>query len=232
VLAAHGLSGRALGGVPGLQSHPVRGARIGAGVVVEGAPSDYQPGIIYLASAAGGYVGLVRLEDGRLGMAAALDRSLTCGFGGPGPAATAILRANRWPTVPNSDDHVWRGTASLTRRPRKLAAERVFLLGDAAGYVEPFTGEGMAWAVASAVAAAPLAAEAAREWRPSLIDEWTIRHRRLLGGRQSFCRAITAVLRHPSVVQPCLAVLSRFPALAGPVMRHLNAPAALKGITP
>ena len=44
----------------------------------------------------------------------------------------------------------WRGTPPLTRRAPSLAAERVFVLGDAAGYVEPFTGEGMAWALASA----------------------------------------------------------------------------------
>jgi flavin-dependent dehydrogenase len=232
VLVAHGLSGQALDGVPRLQSRPVRGARIGAGVVVDGAPSDYQPGIIYLASAAGGYVGLVGLEDGRLGVAAALDRELTRASGGPGPAAAAILRANGWPAVPSAGDHAWRGTAALTRRPSKVAAERVFLLGDAAGYVEPFTGEGMAWAAASAVAAAPLAAEAVREWRPTMIGEWTIRHRRLLGGRQSICRTITAGLRHPSVVHTCLAVLSRFPALAGPVMRRLNAPVVLEGIAP
>mgnify|MGYP000400909409 CR=1 FL=1 len=37
----------------------------------------------------------------------------------------------------------WRGTAKLTRKTSPVAAGRVLVLGDASGYVEPFTGEGM-----------------------------------------------------------------------------------------
>ena len=36
-------------------------------------------------------------------------------------------------------------------------ADGMFVVGDAAGYVEPFTGE-MAWAMMSAAASAPIAA--------------------------------------------------------------------------
>ena len=44
----------------------------------------------------------------------------------------------------------------LVNRPRLL------LLGDAAGYVEPFTGEGMAWGLTAATLAAPLASSGIR----------------------------------------------------------------------
>jgi flavin-dependent dehydrogenase len=40
----------------------------------------------------------------------------------------------------------------------------LFVIGDAAGYVEPFTGEGMAWALAAADGLAPLAARAVGAW--------------------------------------------------------------------
>ena len=39
-------------------------------------------------------------------------------------------------------DSGWSGTPPLTTVPRWNAAERLFVMGDAAGYVEPFTGEG------------------------------------------------------------------------------------------
>jgi flavin-dependent dehydrogenase len=47
----------------------------------------------------------------------------------------------------------WLGTLPLTRRTPRPAGHRVLVVGDAAGYVEPFTGEGMAWALATASAA-------------------------------------------------------------------------------
>src|SRR5213078_4791567 len=59
---------------------------------------------------------------------------------------------------------IWRGTPQLTSRPKRVAAERVFLIGDASGYVEPFTGEGMATAIESAVAVAPFVLEATKTW--------------------------------------------------------------------
>ncbi len=96
-----------------------------------------------------GYLGLVRLEDGRLNLAAALDPCWMRVCGGPGPAAARLLAEVGWPPVPNLAEQNWRGTPALTRQARRRAAERLFLIGDAAGYIEPFTGEGMAWALAA-----------------------------------------------------------------------------------
>ena len=61
-----------------------------------------------------------------------------------------------------------RGTASLTRQTRPIAGERFFVLGDATGYIEPFTGEGMAWAMVSGQAIAPLVRQGIKYWEPSL----------------------------------------------------------------
>jgi flavin-dependent dehydrogenase len=119
-------------------------------------------------------------------------------------------------------DLPWRGTPALTRSARRLAAERVFVLGDAAGYIEPFTGEGMAWALTSAAAVAPLAARAAAHWRPTLAREWTACHARIVGGRQFVCRAAATVLRYPRLVRILIGVLARAPVLAVPAVRYLN----------
>ena len=73
----------------------------------------------------------------------------------------------------------WQGTAGLTRQTQPLAEERLFLLGDAAGYVEPFTGEGIAWALASAQAVAPLARRAMERWDPQIARDWSVLHRQI-----------------------------------------------------
>ena len=137
-----------------------------------------------MACGAGGYTGLVRLEDGRLDVAAAFDAAWVRAAGGPGRAAARLLREAGWPAPDRLEALPWRGTPALTRRPRRVAAERLFVVGDAAGYVEPFTGEGMAWALASGAAVAPLAARAVT-WRPELARRWADLHSRVVGRRQS-----------------------------------------------
>jgi flavin-dependent dehydrogenase len=173
VLAADGLGGKLLAraGVSAAPSAP--GSRIGAGTGLTEAPAFYRPGIVYMACGEHGYAGLVRLEDGRLDVAAALDASRVRACGGPGQAVVPLLAEAGWPIIPSLETAAWRGTAALTRRARRCAARRLFVLGDAAGYVEPFTGEGMAWALASALALAPLAVRAARRRQPTLADAWT-----------------------------------------------------------
>jgi flavin-dependent dehydrogenase len=228
VLSADGLGGRLLAGEPGFRPIMQADSRIGAGAVSPEAPAFYAPGTVFLTGGAGGYLGLVRLEDGRLDLAAALDRARTRQVGGPGPAAEALLDEAGWPSIPGLASVPWRGTPPLTRRLLKPAGQRLFVIGDAASYVEPFTGEGIAWALASAAAVVPLAAEAARSWRPALATLWARRHQRLLGTRRQICRAITAGMRRPAVVRLCLSLLSQLPSLASPLIRGFNAPARIQ----
>ena len=133
--------------------------------------------------------------------------------GGPGSAAVQLLAEMGWPSVPNLAEQNWRGTPTLTRQARRRAAERLFLIGDAAGYIEPFTGEGMAWALAAGQAVAPLAARAVQQWQPQYAPQWEARSRRLLGRRQAVCRVVAAVLRWPR--------MTRTPVLAAGQKRQL-----------
>jgi menaquinone-9 beta-reductase len=231
VLAADGLAGSALAAEPTSRTQTERASRIGAGAVTDDAPPFYRSGSIFLASGHGGYLGLVRLEDDRLALAAALDPAHIRASGGPGAVGEGILREVGWPTIPSLAKLAWRGTPSLTRKPIRLAEERLFILGDAAGYVEPFTGEGMAWAMASAVAVAPIAAEAARSWSPALIDEWTRHYRQCVGQRQHICRWVARGLRHPLLIRLILNFLTRWPGLATPMLHRFNTPSSpLEGI--
>ena len=69
----------------------MRGSRIGAGCHVFCARHSYRNGTIHMAVGEGGYVGVVRVEDGSLNVAAALDRAVLRRLGTPGRAAQQIL---------------------------------------------------------------------------------------------------------------------------------------------
>jgi flavin-dependent dehydrogenase len=222
VLAADGLGGKLLARAGVTEAPAAPGSRIGAGAVVPSAPAYYRPGTIYMACGEHGYVGLVRLEDGRLDVAAALDASWVRECGGPARAAAPLLDEAGFPPVPLLGQTPWRGTPALTRRAATCAAERLFVVGDAAGYVEPFTGEGMAWALTAGRAVAPLAAEAARGWRPELARAWAARYRRVVTRRQAACRAFALALRYPALVGSLVRVLAHAPILAAPFARLLN----------
>jgi 2-polyprenyl-6-methoxyphenol hydroxylase-like FAD-dependent oxidoreductase len=229
VVAADGLGGRLLAGEPGLRTVTTWNSRIGAGVVLPGGPDFYEQGTIYMACAAEGYLGLVRLEDGRLDVAAAFDRKAVQCAGGPAQLSAEILRTVGWPlpfgarSVTDGTTPAWRGTPALTRRATRVAAEGLFVVGDSAGYVEPFTGEGIAWALEAAVALAPLVVEAVRQWTPRLAARWTSVLRRTVGRRRT-CRAAAGLLRHPYLTRGVIGLLNRFPSLGRPVLNRLNRP--------
>lgn len=158
-----------------------------------------------------GYFGAVRLRDGTVDVAAALAPDITRRLGGPGEAVRAIAcesgfgqRADLLAAAS------WRGTGLLTRR-RRVEDQRVFVIGDAAGYVEPFTGEGMTWAMEAGLAAAPFAkAACAGQYR---AGAWTKRWRRLADNRRAACRAVSTALRFPVAVACAIFIANRLPVV-------------------
>ena len=224
VIAADGLSGGVASAVRDLPTEVNRSSRLGAGTILNDGPSHYESGTIYMSSSRGGYVGLVRLEDGRLDIAAALDREAVQQAGGPAATAMNILKEVSLPVPEGLAESSWRGTPVLTRRRVKAAAKRVFLIGDAAGYIEPFTGEGIAWALVSGIYVAPCAAKAVDKWEPEFADQWTKLHRRLLGKRQRSCRLVGKLLRTPLLADGAARLLRIAPWLARPLIRAINRP--------
>ncbi len=201
------------------------GARIGAGAMADEAPASYQPGTIFMGCGTGGYVGLVRVEDGRLNIAAAIDTALVRDAGGLGKAVARLLRETGLPEVPELAGLAWRGTPRLTRSASPPAARRLFLLGDAAGYVEPFTGEGIGWALESGVAVGPLAYRACQRWDDSLIAQWARLHRQKIAQRWWACRATAQVLRRPALTRVAVALAGAVPGISRPIVGYLNATA-------
>jgi len=222
VVAADGLGGTFLGNEPGFDVTLKSDSRIGASAMTSEAPDFYRPGTIFMACGFGGYVGLVRVEEGKLDIAAAFDGAFLKRMGGPGLAAAAILGEAGFPPIEGLAGLPWRGTPALTRHRMRVAGHRLFVIGDAAGYVEPFTGEGMAWAFASARAVVPLVLEGIHAWDASLPDRWAAFHRRLIGSRQKTCGVIARGLRRPVLRRAAVRLLARAPIWAGPVVRAIN----------
>lgn len=221
VIAADGLNGH----VTGMNGEFVSGrSRIGAGVILPAAPAEYWAGRIHMATSAGGYVGLVRVEHDQLEIAAAFDSEFIRRSGGLGPAAVAVLSDAGLPAIRGLEAVAWKGTPALTRRPDRIAGTRWFAVGDAAGYVEPFTGEGMAWAMAGAVAVAEIANRAISTWSDEFIRKWPNAHARIVGQRQWSCRILSRLLRSPTACRWIVAGLATVPTLASPFVRLLNRP--------
>jgi flavin-dependent dehydrogenase len=95
-----------------------------------------------------GYLGISRTDGDCYDFAAALDPSAIGRHGSIAAAIDAILSSCGLPSIRGLTPHGWKSTPHLTRRSWPVARDRIFLLGDSMGYVEPFTGEGMSWAMA------------------------------------------------------------------------------------
>lgn len=198
------------------------GSRVGLGATLSGSSYDVPAGELHMVVGRRGYVGLVRLEDGTLNVGAAVDpgalRTLA-----PAEAVTEILEEARRPALDGRLVHGWRGTPPLTRRSPAAGGERLFRLGDAAGYVEPFTGEGMCWALAAGVSVGGLARAGLGAWHPRLGEAWSAYQRRAMTRSRRLCRALAWALRRPHLVRPAVAALGRVPALAEPFVRQAGA---------
>ncbi|HEV3163199.1 MAG TPA: FAD-dependent monooxygenase [Isosphaeraceae bacterium] len=227
VVVAAGLAGSCLEHEPRMLTRVAAGSRVGAGCTVAAYPSVYGEGTIYMAVGRSGYVGLVRVGGELLNIAAAFDRNFVRASGGPEAAAAAVLDEAGFTPVPALADAPWQGTVGLTRQTRPVASHRLFLVGDAAGYVEPFTGEGMGAALTSARAVAPLALRGVSAWDASLVAAWKRQHYRLVGRHQLICRGLAVAARHPWVARGVFGLATWSPAISGELIRRVNEPHVL-----
>jgi flavin-dependent dehydrogenase len=218
LIAADGLGGRLLDGRP-LPAEP--SSRLGGGVLLSDETSAYRPGTISMGLGREGYVGVVRVEVNRLNVAAAFDPSAVKTHG-MAALAQKVLQEAGLPAIEGLNAAEWRGTPLLSRRAQSVVGERILAVGDATGYVEPVTGEGMAWAMVAAVAAAPLAVAGARSWSPTIAGRWVREYRDSVARRTWFCRTITGLLRSPVATRSALFAASMLPSAASAPLRWLD----------
>lgn len=229
VLACDGLGHSSLHQLPLFRCRVAKRSRIGVGAVGKDDSGTYRPGQVVMAVGKFGYVGITVVEEGGLNLAASLDagllqkRKLR-------DAVLDILRATNTPISETVHQMNFRGTPKLTRTTPLMAAERLFLLGDATGYIEPFSGEGIARALTAACVVAPLACRVAADWTPTIAQQWSRIYKQSLGHRQFISRALAILARHPRATQAAMGCLGIYPQLGEIIARRINtAPRLVKG---
>jgi flavin-dependent dehydrogenase len=223
VVAADGLAGRLARQTPGCTHSVNPRSRIGVSATTSLVPEGYQAGTIQMVVGREGYIGGLQVENGNLELAAALEPAAVKRWG-PGETVQRILHQSPLPKFEAVRDLNWQGTTLLSCRTSPPAVHRIFFVGDAAGYIEPFTGEGMAWALASGAAVSGIAHQAARHYSADLPRRWIAERGRLLRSRMRLCRLVTQSLRYQRLTELNVTLLSRLPFLATPVIRWLNHP--------
>jgi len=187
-------------------------SHVGVGTTLPAHAAGLPPGELAMAVACGGYCGIVRLEDGRIDVAAALDPSLLAG-GGPAAAVRRILDAAAGPAVWLDRDELARAHFRATPRLSHVAplvahdTGRVLRVGDAAGFVEPFTGEGIGWALAGGrvLADAIVAGSGDETLDPGVVGAaYRAGYAAAVAARQARCGRVARWLRSPRLVAGAL----------------------------
>jgi flavin-dependent dehydrogenase len=158
-----------------------------------------------------GYVGLAPVPCGRLNVGIVLGRSWFARLRSESPAglAAGIVRS-----VSNAHghgaldieilDHV-AGASPLAHAVKRRAGPGWLLVGDAAGFLDPFTGEGLHRSLASAelAASAVLAArsDAARSGKPTAGERYETAMRSTFRNRDLVTRIVDGFLARPALFE-------------------------------
>ena len=124
---------------------------------------------VYLQVFEEGYFGYCRFGDGQAVISLVLDARRSA------EPAAAVRRY-----LPHLPDQEWLRMSPITRSPARTGRNRIWLVGDSAHVMEPFTGEGMSFALATGLLAAESAspALATDQIAPALAD-YSRKHRSL-----------------------------------------------------
>ncbi len=219
VVVSAGLAGRTMmqDDPPLISSH----SYVGVGCVLHACEvaescQEYEPGVIHMASGAEGYVGLTRVENQQLNIAAALAPS-ALRQASPGEVCRNLLKTAGMGELSLQSTANWTGTLPLTGWRQRTSAPRTLFVGDAAGYIEPFTGEGMAWALAAGQLVADFIGAA--DWSSEREREWNSLYGAALRKQQKTCQLLCRFLRHPQLVRHSIRLVRLCPGLARPFIR-------------
>jgi geranylgeranyl reductase family protein len=162
-----------------------------------------------------GYVGLSPVNDEELNV---------CLVAKPGNINTLKAWATKRFAV--SSDHAWRTITPLTRAAIPPGHENLFLIGDAARVIEPFTGEGIFYAMRSGELAANAIARIIRgEDRRLAIRKFGRAYAEMYRGRLWINRLARAAVLSPQIAS----FLVRFAPLSPAIMRLLTGRIADRG---
>ena len=183
----------------------------------------FADGRLHMLVGHAGYVGLCQTDGGLLDVAAAIDPSSIQRMGGIPQVVQKILAECGHSEIALPDKEYWLATPSLTRSSSLVSDHRTFLIGDAIGYVEPFTGEGMSWALASAEAVMPMIVDIASQgWRDDLSGRWNDWAHRQRIHKHRTCRWIASQIRRPRAAAWVLRACKWLPPLRASLIRKTS----------
>lgn len=224
IIVADGIKGTALRKIGSFNWRIDPHARVGLGAMASALPSGCDPNVITMLHGRNGYAGIAPLNTDQALIAAAVDPAWI-GILHDGPPLIALLRELGLCIDPNTTLSTTGGAPGLTRTRDLIEADdRVLLIGDATGYLEPFTGEGMTWALQDAcmIARHASAIVAGRY----TLGNWTTEHRRINRRRKALCLMSTKLLRRPRLTRALISASSSTPlltqAIAGAVYALQN----------
>jgi geranylgeranyl reductase family protein len=189
----------------------------------------------------GAYLGLDPLADGRLNAGLVVDvATVAAAVRDQDGGARLLAAAARSPALAprfraaQVEGEV-RYLAPMTTAVRAVASGRALLVGDAAGFVDPLTGEGIALAIASGELAARAIVQALRagdrpEHARAAAAAYARDHARLVRGKRWLHPLLQALLRRPALADRIGARLTTSPAAAQrllAVISNLRPPSAL-----
>jgi geranylgeranyl reductase family protein len=153
--------------------------------------------------ASGRYAGLAPLEDGLTNVAVVANTSAVEGRDGSidqfftdalkslPMVAEKLAGAERVGGI--------RGVGSMAHRARRVAGDGYLLVGDAASFLDPFTGEGIYEAMRAAQLAAPVASAAlqAGDTSARALEPYRIARRRVFTAKRQVCWIVQAFVNTP-----------------------------------
>lgn len=224
VLVASGLSRSSIRQEDNWPAKTEDDSRIGVQCLVsERVAPSFSDGRLHMLVGREGYVGICKTDGGLLDVAAAIDPMVIQNQGGIRQVVQRIMVECGFDEIDLPERTQWLATPSLTRSSARVADHRAFLIGDAIGYVEPFTGEGMSWAFASAESVMPIVEEiASHGWRDDMSgrwNEWALRQRKQ---KQRTCRWIAGQIRWPRGAAWVLWACNWLPPLRASIIRRTS----------
>jgi geranylgeranyl reductase family protein len=168
----------------------------------------------------GGYVGLAPLEDGRTNVAVVAASDDVAGRQG----TLEAFFAERLAAIPAVAAKLAgatrvggiRGVGPMARRARRVAGDGFLLTGDAASFLDPFTGDGIYEALRGAMLAAPVASGALRDREVSArrLARYRAARRRAFWAKTQVCWLVQGFIATPPLMDYATARLDARPAVA------------------
>jgi flavin-dependent dehydrogenase len=221
IVVADGLKGKSLTNIAGFGWSVKARNHVGVGAIVDGMPDNAAHDAVTMHHAPCGYLGIAPLAGGRADIAAAVSPEWLRMHS----QGTPIVALAEYFGIGLDRDQivsVMPGSPHLARKRDRIEAEgRIFLCGDAAGYLEPFTGEGMSWALGAASLLSPFLLDALEgryrtgNWSRVMADEWK--------RRRKLCRTVGTLLRMPRITRAAVSVCASVPGVGRGVSGVIDA---------